>query len=163
MSNYHNQPRHLTHSQIIEAHLKNSHPAWVCTEDLVKASGSMNIQARLNNLRVRYGCGLEVQHDGSQTASYRLSPTASVIPEGSRTQRRMVVNVDGLNAAQREIIKDFTERVVKQAAKSRVSTEALEHCIAISQAHVEETADALHDLSQPQMDFFEYLTGLERR
>ena len=113
MSNsyYHNGVlKHAGHREQITDHLMNSYPRWVSTSELTDLTKSMNTQARLHQIREMYASQLKCQHRLME-AYYQLCPT-SVKKGFNKGRKRMMVPCLGLNAADKDLIKDFAKLIM---------------------------------------------------
>jgi hypothetical protein len=102
---YHNgQSTHRSHAEKIANHLKASYPRWVPTTELIEVTSSMNIQARITQVRDNYGdTHLECRHMTNE-AFYRLHPDAPRLPAFTRDRKRMMVPCKGLTDEDREVM-----------------------------------------------------------
>lgn len=89
--------RHRTHAEIIVELLHSRYPRWTSSSDLVAATKSRNLHARLQRVRKLYGVSLEVEYDDEE-ALYRLNPAAPLIDPVSHVPRRIFVKTTGLDA-----------------------------------------------------------------
>jgi hypothetical protein len=102
---YHNgQSTHRSHAEKIANHLKASYPRWVPTTELIEVTSSMNVQARITQVRDNYGdTHLECRHMTNE-AFYRLHPDAPRLPAFTRDRKRMMVPCKGLTEDDREVM-----------------------------------------------------------
>lgn len=102
---YHNgQSKHRSHADKIADHLKEEYPRWVPTTELIEITSSMNIQARITQVRDNFGDSyLECRHMTNE-AFYRLHPDAPRLPAFTRDRKRMMVPCKGLTDGDREVM-----------------------------------------------------------
>jgi hypothetical protein len=110
---YHNgRSKHRSHADQITAHLKECYPRWVPTTELIEVTSSMNIQARITQVRDVYGhTALECSHR-SEEAYYRLSPLAPRLPVTKKNRKRMMVPCEGLSDHDKSVITDFADLIL---------------------------------------------------